>query len=92
MPPPQCNQEPRQWLTLQTTDPPQARVRQGPRVLLLLIMGILLCVVGGAVADERPRVQPIISADSHRHQAEGCESTHDGEKDLNALLTHHAYG
>lgn len=67
-------------------------MRQGPGVLLLLIMGILLCVIAGAVADERPRVQPIISADSHRHQAEGCESTHDGEKDLNALLTHHAYG
>lgn len=67
-------------------------MRQGTGVFLILIMGIFLCVIGGAVADERPRVEPIVSSDSHRHQAEGCKSTHDGEKDLNALLTHHAYG
>lgn len=65
---------------------------EGTGVLLILVVRVILRRVGCAVADDGTRVQPVIRADCHRHQAEGCEGTHDGKKDLNALLTHHAFG
>lgn len=61
-----------------------------PRVLLVFIMGVILGDVGCAVADEGTGVQPVVRPYSHRHQAEGSECPHGGEKDLNPLLTHHA--
>lgn len=61
-----------------------------PRVLLVLIVGVVLGDVGCAVADEGPWIQPVVRPYSHRHQAEGSERPHGGEEDLDPLLTHHA--
>lgn len=54
-------------------------------------MGVVLGNVGCAVADEGPGVQPVVRPYCHRHQAEGSKGPDDGEKDLNPLLTHHAF-
>lgn len=62
-----------------------------PRVLLVLVMGVVLGDVGCAVADEGTGVQPVVRPYSHRHQAEGSKCPHGGEKDLDPLLTHHAF-
>lgn len=61
-----------------------------PRVLLVLVMGVVLGDVGCAVADEGTGVQPVVRPYCHRHQAEGSECPHGGEEDLDPLLTHHA--
>lgn len=63
-----------------------------PRVLLVLVVGVVLGDVGCAVADEGTGVQPVVRPYGHRHQAEGSECPHGGEKDLDPLLTHHAFG
>ena len=54
-------------------------------------MGIILGDVGCAVADEGTWIQPVVRPYCHRHQAEGSECPHGGEKDLDPLLTHHAF-
>lgn len=54
-------------------------------------MRVILGHVGCAVADEGTGVQPVVRAYCHRHQAEGSECPHGGEKDLDPLLTHHAF-
>ena len=77
-------------LTFQTADPPEARVGEGPGVLLVLVVGVVAGDVGRAVADHGPGVQPVVRPYGHRHQAEGREGPHGGEKDLDPLLTHHA--
>lgn len=64
---------------------------ESTRVLLVLIMRVILGHVGCAVADEGTGVQPVVRAYCHRHQAEGSECPHGGEKDLDPLLTHHAF-
>lgn len=61
-----------------------------PRVLLVLVVGVFAGVVGCAVADEGTGIQPVVRPYRHRHQAEGSECPHGGEKDLDPLLTHHA--
>lgn len=62
-----------------------------PRVLLVLVVGVVLGDVGCAVADEGAGIQPVVRPYGHRHQAEGGERPHGGEEDLDPLLTHHAF-
>lgn len=62
-----------------------------PGILLVLVMGVIRGHVGCAVADEGTGVQPVVRPYCHRHQAEGGERPHGGEKDLDPLLTHHAF-
>lgn len=38
----------------------------------------LICGGIGAVADVRPRIEPVVRADGDSHQAEGSESPHGG--------------
>lgn len=40
----------------------------------------------GAVADVRPRVEPVVRADGDGHQAEGGESPHGGQQRLNPTV------
>lgn len=40
----------------------------------------------GAVADVRPRVEPVVRADGDGHQAEGGESAHGGQQRLNPTV------
>lgn len=40
----------------------------------------------GAVADVRPRVEPVVRADGDGHQAEGGESPHGGQQRLNPAV------
>ena len=77
-------------LTFQTAYPPEAGMGEGPGVLLVLVVGVVAGDVGRAVADHGPGVQPVVRPYGHRHQAEGREGPHGGEKDLDPLLTHHA--
>lgn len=62
-----------------------------PRVLLVLVVGVVLGDVGCAVADEGAGIQPVVRPYGHSHQAEGGERPHGGEEDLDPLLTHHAF-
>lgn len=84
--------EPRKLVfTFQTAYPPEPRVGEGPGILLVLVVGIVLADVGRAVADDSSGVEPVIRPYRHRHQAEGGERPHGGEEDLDPLLTHHAF-
>lgn len=78
--------------TFQAADPPQARVGEGSGVFLVLVVGVVLSRVGSAVADEGPRVQPVVCADSHRHQGKSGKGPNRGEEHLDPPLTpHHRY-
>lgn len=79
------------FFTFQAAYPPQSRVGECPRILLILVVGVILGDVGCAVADEGTGIQPVVRPYCHRHQAEGSECPHGGEKDLDPLLTHHAF-
>lgn len=84
--------EPRKLVfTFQTAYPPEPRVGEGPGILLVLVVGIVVADVGRAVADDSSGVEPVIRPYGHRHQAEGGERPHGGEEDLDPLLTHHAF-
>lgn len=85
-------ENPGRWFfTFQTAYPPEPRVGEGPGILLVLVVGIVLADVGRAVADDSSGVEPVIRPYCHRHQAEGGERPHGGEEDLDPLLTHHAF-
>lgn len=63
---------------------------EGPWVLLVFVVGVVLSGgVGCAVADEGASVEPVVSADGHRHQGEGGKGPHSGEEHLDAPLTPH---
>lgn len=47
----------------------------------------LVCGGIGAVADVRPRIEPVVRADGDGHQAEGSESPHGGQQRLNPAVT-----
>lgn len=79
----------RSSLTFQTANPPEAGVGEGSWILLVLVMRVILRRVGSAVADKGPSVQPVVRANGHGHQGEGCECSHSGEKHLNSPLTPH---
>lgn len=80
---------PSRSLTLQAADPPETRVGEGSRVLLVLVVRVVLRGVGSAVADEGASVQPVVCADGHGHQGEGCERSNGGKKHLNPPLAPH---
>lgn len=75
--------------TFQAANPPEAGVGERPRILLVLIVGVLLWWVGCAVADEGPGVQPVVSSNSHCHQCKSCKSSHGGQQHLDPSLTPH---
>lgn len=79
----------RSSLTFQAANPPEAGVGEGSGILLVLVMRVILRGVGSAVADKGPSVQPVVRANGHGHQGEGCECSHSGEKHLNSPLTPH---
>jgi len=76
-------------LTFQAADPPEAGVGEGPGVLLVHVVGVVLRRVGRAVADEGAGVQPVVGADGHRHEGEGRERPHGGQQHLDAPLAPH---
>ena len=90
MPPPPTTTTTTSSPTFQAADPPEARVGEGPGVLLVLVAaGLVLAGVGRAVADEGAGVQPVVRADGHRHQGESRKRSHGGEQHLDAALTPH---
>lgn len=63
--------------TFNTADSPKPGVGEVTLLGFGLRLG-LICAGIGAVADVRPRIEPVVRADGDSHQAEGSESPHGG--------------
>jgi len=72
--------------TFQAADPPEAGVGESPGVFLVLIVGVFLWRVSGAIADEGPGVEPVIRTNGHCHEGKSRECSHGGQQHLDASL------
>ncbi len=73
-------------LTFNTADPPKPGVGEVALLSFGLRLG-LVCGGIGAVADVRPRIEPVVRADGDCHQAEGSKGPHGGQQRLNPAVT-----
>lgn len=72
--------------TFNTADSPESGVGEVALLGFGLRLG-LICGGVGAVANVRPRVEPVVRADGDSHEAEGSESPHGGQQRLNPAVT-----
>lgn len=73
-------------LTFNTADSPQPGVGEVALLGFWLRLGLVRGGIG-AVADVRPRIEPVVRADGDGHKAEGSESPHGGQQRLNPAVT-----
>lgn len=72
--------------TFNTADSPKPGVGEVALLGFGLRLG-LICGAVGAVADVRPRIEPVVCADGNSHQAEGSESPDGSQQRLNPAVT-----